>query len=124
MRVEFVAGNREGSILRVIPEERRILYFRDPWGRDSSSTPDNEFVVSRDLERDPKFQRILASFSPPDRAEIAARCAAVPSVPHPGAENPPRVATQPAVPSAAPSAAPPSVEPGSAELAARARGPR
>jgi hypothetical protein len=75
-KTEFVAGNHEGSILRLVLEERRILFFRDPWGRDSSSIPDAQFAITEALWSDAAFLRILQSYTPEERSAIEACCRA------------------------------------------------
>ena len=74
MKTEFVAGNSEGSILRMMVEEKQVHFFRDPWGRDSSSTPDEVFPLTAELATDANFQRILKLYTTPEQELILQWC--------------------------------------------------
>jgi hypothetical protein len=62
MKTEFLAGNSEGSILRIVAEAKQMHFFRDPWGRDSSSTPDEVFPLDMKLPENKAFQEVLALY--------------------------------------------------------------
>jgi hypothetical protein len=74
MKTEFVAGNSEGSILRIVAEAKQMHFFRDPWGRDSSSTPDEIFPIDTKLPENIDFQAILVLYSKEEQPLILDWC--------------------------------------------------
>jgi hypothetical protein len=74
MKTEFLAGNSEGSILRIVEEAKQMHFFRDPWGRDSSSTPDEIFPIDTKLPENKAFQEVLTLYPKEEQQVILEWC--------------------------------------------------
>lgn len=70
MKSEYILSNPQGSILRVDAQARCFYFFRDPWGRESSSIPDETFSFSASLRNNSEFVSILSQLSPNEKEEV------------------------------------------------------
>ena len=62
---EFSLNNSRGDIIRIDEVRKEISYFRDPWGRDSSSIPDT--VVTFDaLQASELYKQLEKEMYPDD----------------------------------------------------------
>lgn len=73
---EFSLNNATGDIIHVDEVRREICYFRDPWGRDSSSIPDT-VVRFDELHSSDLFKQLEAEMYPNDWVELKRMLTAV-----------------------------------------------
>jgi hypothetical protein len=72
MKSEYIFSNPQGSILRVDAQARCFYFFRDPWGRESSSIPDETFLFSEELMSNSEFVKILSQLNTQEKEEVLA----------------------------------------------------
>lgn len=70
MMKEFSLRNSTADIIRINEEKKQLEHYRDPWGRDSSSTPDQVYPLNTVLNNKELLQFLQSNMYPQDFVKL------------------------------------------------------